>query len=78
MKIHLSNLFASVHLSPSTYCPNCHNSLVQIADGLMGTAWICKKCHNIYQLHLIKVPKKELNPDYMKYALNAIKKLEEK
>ena len=76
MKIHLSNLFASVHLSSDTYCPSCHNHLVQIVDGLLGTAWICEKCNGVYQLHLIKVREKELNSDYMEYALSKLKKEE--
>lgn len=74
MKIDLYQLHATVHLNPDVYCPNCGGTLKQIANGIFGTAWICVKCHSVYQLHLIKVPKKELNKEYMEYALKEIKK----
>ena len=77
MKLHLFNFFSSINLSPDVYCPKCSNKLHRISDGLLGTAWICEKCHNVYQLHLMKVPDRELSDDYMKYALGEILKLEQ-
>lgn len=73
MKIDLIGFHASIHLREDIYCPNCNGRLKQIMNGFLGTAWICKKCHSVYQLHLIKVPKKELNKEYMDYALKEIK-----
>lgn len=78
MKVHLYNFYASVNLSADTYCPSCSNRLHKLSDGLFGTAWICEKCHLIYQLHLIKVPKKRINKEFMEYALNELSIKEEK
>ena len=46
------------------YC-ECGNNLKEVSNGWFSKVWYCIKCKYIYELKLIKMPKKKLNKDFM-------------
>jgi hypothetical protein len=56
------NLFAIPKLEG--YC-KCGNKLYEVSNGLLGKAWFCKKCENVYLLELRKVPEKKITKKYL-------------
>ena len=69
MKISLKDIIAIPELRRNVYSSCCGDELFSISDGLFDNAWICETCHNIFQLQLVKIPKKKLTKEFMKQAI---------
>jgi len=46
------------------YC-KCGNNLKMVSNGWFSKAMFCPKCEKVYQLKLIKVPDKKVNPEFL-------------
>lgn len=46
------------------YC-NCGQELKTVSNGLLASALFCPKCEAVYQLKLIRVPKKQISDEYL-------------
>jgi len=43
----------------------CGNKLEQVSNGFLSCSLFCSKCENVYQIRMIKVPKKRLSKEYL-------------
>jgi len=53
------------------YC-KCGQELKEVSNGFFSFAMFCKKCHNAYELKLVKYAKKRLNKDWIRQSLEEI------
>lgn len=49
------------------YC-ECGRTMREVANGFLSRAMFCSKCENVYQLKLVKVPKKKISAEYLEQA----------
>lgn len=54
------------------YC-ECGADLKEVSNGWFSRAMFCPKCHNVYELKLIKFAKNKINADFIKEAIEEIK-----
>jgi hypothetical protein len=59
-------IFAIPHITDA-YC-QCGETLKEVSDGLLGIAFYCPKCENVYRLKLVKVSKNKISKEYLKQA----------
>jgi hypothetical protein len=63
-----------IHAEPyitRAYC-KCKEALKQVSNGFLGTAFYCSKCDSVYELKLIKVPKKKISKEYLEQCRKEI------
>ena len=47
------------------YCRNCGKALKVVDNGWFSKALYCPNCENVYVLKMVKVPKNQLNKQYI-------------
>lgn len=60
----------TIHATPhimDAIC-GCGQTMREVSNGLLSRALFCPKCESVYQLKLVKVPKKKVRPEYLKQA----------
>ena len=60
----------SIHASPffaDAQCA-CGDSLRQVSNGLISVALFCRKCGNVYEPKLVKVPDKKISKQWLEQA----------
>ena len=46
------------------YC-KCGKELIEVSNGFLSSSLFCQKCENVYEIKMVKVPKKRLSKDYL-------------
>lgn len=57
-------IFAIPHITEA-YCKDCGTELKEISNGFASVVLYCPKCENIYQLKLVKTPKKKIHKEFL-------------
>lgn len=56
------------------YCSNCRGLLTEVRNNLISSVWYCKKCENVYELRLIKVPSEKVSKRFLKVCREKMRK----
>ena len=63
MKFDKFEITSSSHIVNAT-C-ECGYRMEEVSNGWFSSALFCKECENVYELKLIKVPKKKIGEDFL-------------
>ena len=56
-------------------CKRCHGKCETINDGFLRKAFYCPHCDHVYTLRLVKLPEKQLDPEYRKILREKYRKV---
>lgn len=66
----------TIHATPhiaEAHC-QCGNKLHEVSNGFLSVALFCPKCEDVYQLKLIKTPKKDISAEFLKQCREEVSK----
>lgn len=59
------------------YCKECSKLLEEVPNGWVSVAMFCSKCEAVYELKLVKTPKKKINPEWLKRVKKSLEREKE-
>jgi hypothetical protein len=73
MKLNRGRLIAFPAITDA-HC-DCGNTLKEVSNGFISSAWFCTKCETVYVLELVKVKSKAVTNEFLKQCREDAQKI---